>query len=101
MGFAIQRACWNASERKPLLSYQNHQNKERSKRSCKSSLLSSLGCDPSKRCLAELHYMFSKSRCVTSKDVGGSHFICCLVNTWPGLLELPEHGNMRPSSGPT
>src|SRR6218665_3675270 len=40
------------------------------------------------------------SRCVTVKHVIRGHFICCLVNTWTGLLEPPEHGKIRPSSGP-
>src|SRR6218665_272210 len=39
-------------------------------------------------------------RCVTVKHVIRSHFICCMVNTWPGLLEPPEHGKIRQSSGP-
>src|SRR6218665_2737600 len=40
------------------------------------------------------------SQCVTVKHVIRSHFICCMVNTWPGLLEPPEHGKIRHSSGP-
>jgi len=46
---------------------------------------------PFQSCLAELHHLFSKSRYVTIKHVVRSHFICCLVNTLPGLLEDPEH----------